>query len=123
LSLDEGSTAFAPNKTMPDPQFDGTFYPLSVILPFFDDLIINTNNRDGLWYYANSSYAAFQWRVTNQVYNPEDGQDEYDFIAEYHTTNPGIWYFTYNALGMLYNQAEIGIQTDNMSEYCGNFVR
>jgi hypothetical protein len=102
-------------------QFDGQSegldsYPLSVILPFFIDLQITVNNRDGMWYFANSTYAAFQWRTTNQNYNPSFGVDQYDFYIEYKTLSPGSYYFTYNQVGIYGPDAEIGIQTDNGSK-------
>jgi hypothetical protein len=88
-----------------------------VILPFFIDLSITANNRDGIWYYANSSYAAFQWRTTDTNYPPQDGVDIYDYVLEYKTSHPGEYLFTYNVMGIFNTEAEIGLQTDNGSEF------
>ena len=94
-----------------------------MILPFFIDLQITVNNRDGMWYYANSTYAAFQWRTTNQNYNPSFGKDQYDYIVEYKTSNPGSYIFTYKQLGIYLQDAEIGIQTNNGSKRVFHITR
>ena len=108
-------------------QFDGESegldsFPLTVILPFFIDLQITVNNRDGMWYFANSTYAAFQWRTTNENYSPSLGIDQYDYMVEYSINSPGKYLFTYNKMGIYIQEAEIGIQTDDGSKIFMNIA-
>jgi hypothetical protein len=114
----EESTAFIQNN-LPDSQFDGETSglqasPLSVVLPFFMDLRILPNDRDGIWYSVSESSVAFQWRTTN---GDAPSSDQYDYLVETYLDEPGSYFFTYFKMGSLEPQAIIGVQSDNGSEY------
>ena len=68
---------------------------------------------DGVWYYANNSYAAFEWRT----HNTADNNDTYQFVLEYNTGTPGTFLYTYYVLGYLKVSSTVGIQGNVSSKY------
>jgi hypothetical protein len=70
-------------------------------------------SSDGVWYYANSSYTAFEWRTRNAA----DDADVYQFTLEYSTDAPGTFLYTYYLLGYLKSFATIGIQGNVNSKF------
>lgn len=111
LSLNTGSTAFV-NNPLPDPQFDGITEPLYVIMPFFVDMAVSNNARDGVWYFANGSYLAVEWRTSNRG----NGTDLYDFSVEYSTGSPGVYVFRYYVVGEYAGIATVGAQSGPTGE-------
>jgi hypothetical protein len=103
--LGNGSTAFV-NNDLPDGQFDGVNEPQQVLMPFFVDMGVTNNGRDGVWYYANASFAAVEWRTSDRF----NGSDEYDFSLEYNAASPGVFTYRYYLIGIYASIATVGMQ-------------
>ncbi|KAF2664333.1 hypothetical protein BT63DRAFT_460635 [Microthyrium microscopicum] len=124
LSLNTGATAYS-NNNLPDPQFNTTLdvpQPNLVILPFFVDQTILSNGRDGIFYYANTTYLGIQWRTSTR-FSPTE---QYEYFLEYFTDSPGVYQFHYFGLGASYpSRATIGVQAGAMgpsAQYDNGFV-
>lgn len=87
---------------------------------FWDDLKVSSGSTDGIWYYANSTYAIFEWRL-HRSYD-QVGTDPYQFSLAYSTTSPGVYVFRYYQVGSITSDgyqglsASIGIQGDQTGE-------
>jgi hypothetical protein len=113
LSLNSGSTAFV-NNNLPDPQFNGATEPLQALMPFFIDMGISNNGRDGVWYSATSSVLYVEWRTSARG----NSSDLYDFSVEYQTSAPGTFIFRYYVVGEYGAFATVGAQAGPEGEFC-----
>jgi hypothetical protein len=81
-------------------------------MPFFVDMAVANNARDGVWYFANGSYLAVEWRTSNRG----NGTDLYDFSVEYSTSSPGVYVFRYYVVGEYARIATVGAQSGPTGE-------
>jgi hypothetical protein len=61
---------------------------------------------DGVFYYANSTYAGFEW-IAHAAF---DVATRFQFSAEYSTTTPSIWKFKYYLVADSGTSATVGLQ-------------
>jgi hypothetical protein len=61
---------------------------------------------DGIWYWANSTYAAFEW-IAHAAY---DETVRFQFTAEYNLSTPTVWTFRYFIVADSGTSATIGLQ-------------
>jgi hypothetical protein len=119
LSFDAGSTAFV-NNGLPDAQFDGATEPAQALMPFFVDMAVADNGRDGVWYFANASALLVEWRTSARG----NASDRYDFSVEYSAGAPGAFVFRYYAVGAYGAVATVGAQAGPEGEFLPSlFVR
>jgi hypothetical protein len=61
---------------------------------------------DGVWYWANTTYAAFEW-IAHAAY---DDTVRFQFTAEYSLSTPTVWTFRYFIIADSGASATIGLQ-------------
>jgi hypothetical protein len=102
--LDIGTSQFD-NEPLPSSNFDTGLN--GIVFPFWSDMEMDAApSGDGVWYWANSTYAAFEW-IAHAAY---DVNTRFQFSAEYNAATQSVWVYKYYVVADSGTSATIGLQ-------------